>query len=47
MKLADFVKFAKAQPLPDENEQSLQYAIDFVNSTIAKKEEHTADKKEE
>ena len=45
--LADLVKFAKAQPLPAENEQSMQHAIDFVNSTIAKEEEQIADKKEE
>ncbi len=45
--LADLVKFAKAQPLPAENEDSLQYAIDFVNSTIAKSEEQIVDKKEE
>ena len=45
--LADLVKFAKTQPLPAENEQNLQYAIDFVNSTMKKNEEQTADKKEE
>ena len=45
--LADLVKFAKAQPLPDEHERSLQYAIDFVNSTLVKKESQAADKKEE
>jgi hypothetical protein len=44
--LADLVKFAKAQPLPAENDQSLQYAIDFVKSTIAKSEEKTDDKSE-
>jgi hypothetical protein len=35
--LADFVKFAKYQPLPDENEWSLMNAYLFVNGT--KKEE--------
>ena len=45
--LADLVKFAKSQPLPDENEQSLQLAIDFVNSTIAKNVAQVADIKEE
>lgn len=30
---ADMVKFAKAQPLPDEHEQSMQYSIDFVKET--------------
>jgi hypothetical protein len=31
--LADLVKFAKAQPLPDENEVSLLNAYQFVNNT--------------
>lgn len=44
--LADLVKFAKAHPLPVENEQSLQDAVDFVNSTIIVNEEQTAEKKE-
>lgn len=30
---ADFAKFAKAEPLADENETSLAYAIDFVERT--------------
>jgi hypothetical protein len=30
---ADFVKFAKASPLADENEQSLTFAYQFVNKT--------------
>ncbi len=30
---ADMVKFAKAEPLPDEHEQSMQYAIAFVKDT--------------
>jgi hypothetical protein len=37
LSLADFVKFAKYQPLPDENELSLMNAYLFVNGT--KKEE--------
>jgi hypothetical protein len=45
--MADLVKFAKAQPLPAENEMSLEQAIDFVNSTMAKKEEPDADIKGE
>jgi hypothetical protein len=45
--LADLVKFAKAQPLPDENEQSLQRAIDFVNATIPRIESHTPEQKAE
>ncbi|MBL0103575.1 MAG: hypothetical protein IPP51_07385 [Bacteroidetes bacterium] len=32
--LADTVKFAKAEPVLTENEQSIRYAYDFVNSTI-------------
>lgn len=31
--LADYVKFAKAQPLPNENDLSIQYAYKFVNDT--------------
>lgn len=31
--LADLVKFAKEQPLPNENDQSMTYAIEFVNGT--------------
>jgi len=37
LQLADFVKFAKYQPLPDENELSMMNAYLFVNQT--KKEE--------
>jgi hypothetical protein len=33
LRLADMVKFAKAQPLPSENETSLQYAFSFVENT--------------
>jgi len=33
LKLSDLVKFAKENPLPTENEQSLQYAFDFINGT--------------
>jgi hypothetical protein len=40
--LADFVKFAKYQPLPDENELSLMNAYLFVNNT--KVEEIVAEK---
>jgi hypothetical protein len=32
--LADFVKFAKAIPLPDENDNSIRNAYLFVNNTI-------------
>ncbi len=31
--LADLVKFAKEQPLPNENEMSINNAIEFVNAT--------------
>ena len=31
--LADLVKFAKEQPLPNENEMSIAAAIEFVNTT--------------
>jgi hypothetical protein len=31
--LADLVKFAKEKPIPAENEESIEIAIDFVNST--------------
>jgi len=33
LRLADMVKFAKAQPLPGENETTLQYAYAFVENT--------------
>ncbi len=33
LRLADMVKFAKAQPLPSENETTLQYAFSFVENT--------------
>jgi hypothetical protein len=42
--LADFVKFAKYNPLPDENELSLMNAYLFVNNT--KKEELPAEESE-
>jgi hypothetical protein len=34
LELADMVKFAKEHPLPQEQEQSMDYAIDFVKDTI-------------
>lgn len=33
LQLADMVKFAKEQPLPNENELSMTNAVDFVNTT--------------
>ncbi len=35
--LADFVKFAKQQPLPNENDVSMKQAFEFVEKTIPKK----------
>lgn len=35
--MADLVKFAKAKPLPDENEKSLKLAVEFVKETIEEK----------
>ncbi|MGZ4034510.1 MAG: hypothetical protein ACXVP4_06560 [Bacteroidia bacterium] len=37
--LGDLVKFAKEQPLPNENEKSLQNSYDFVNGTKRDEEE--------
>lgn len=34
--LADFVKFAKVEPLPDENDLSLKNAFHFVDNTMMK-----------
>jgi len=31
--LADLVKFAKEQPLANENDMSLIYSIEFINQT--------------
>lgn len=33
LELSDLAKFAKFQPLPDENEQSLNFAFELVNAT--------------
>ncbi len=32
LQLSDLAKFAKFEPLPDENEQSMDFAVDIVNS---------------
>jgi len=46
--LADMVKFAKEQPVPTENEQSFNNALDYVQSTIIViKEEEKADYKDQ
>lgn len=34
LQLADMVKFAKVEPIAQENEQSIAYAYDFINTTI-------------
>jgi hypothetical protein len=34
LELADLVKFAKEHPLPEDEERSMNYAIDFVKDTI-------------
>ncbi len=36
LRLADYVKFAKAQPISHENEQSMRSAVQFVESSIPK-----------
>lgn len=40
--LGDLVKFAKEQPLPNENELSLSNAFDFINGTKREEEELSA-----
>ena len=44
--LADFVKFAKAEPLPDENDLSLKNAFYFVDNTLMKISLNTEKEKE-
>ena len=39
LETSDFVKFAKAQPLPDENTRNLTIAFEFVNETHERVEE--------
>jgi hypothetical protein len=39
LSMADLVKFAKMQPLPVENDLSLQNAVAFVHDTAVKKEQ--------
>lgn len=45
--LADFVKFAKYQPTPEENEKSMQLAFSFVETTYKKPEEEVQITKQE
>ena len=42
--LADLVKFAKEQPLPNENELSLSNAYDFINGTKKEVEDSASNK---
>jgi len=44
--LSDLVKFAKEEPLPNENEMSLVNAVDFVKGTM-REEEEVKDKAEQ
>jgi hypothetical protein len=50
LQLSDFVKFAKAEPFPDENDQCLKTAYTFVNKTkitVQNSEGNTTSGKEE
>ncbi len=40
LELADFVKFAKINPIASENELSMQHAVAFVNATAIKEQEN-------
>ena len=44
LQLADFVKFAKYEAMPDENEKALNTAYEFVNATTPQKEEEKEEK---
>jgi hypothetical protein len=43
LSLADLVKFAKEQPLPNENESSLSNVYDFIHGTKREEEYTVAD----
>jgi hypothetical protein len=45
LRLADFVKFAKMNPAPDQNTKSMQSALDFVEMTKQLEETNTQTKK--
>lgn len=45
--LADMVKFAKGQPLPDENQLAFNHVLDFVNTTKESEEQIDKNKKTE
>lgn len=44
---ADLVKFAKHEPLPDENDMAIKHAIEFVNGTTIKLEVKVTENTEE
>ena len=46
LSLADLVKFAKWNAMPDENEQSLRSAYEFVRETTPEKAEEVEDPSE-
>jgi hypothetical protein len=45
LRLADFVKFAKMNPAPDQNMKSMQDALTFVDMTKPVVIEETTDNK--
>ena len=47
MNLADFVKFAKMNPLPDEKDLSMSNAYAFVNQTKVEEQPEVVEKREE
>ena len=47
LQLADLVKFAKWHTTPDENEQGLTTAYEFVNQTKIVESQESTDKSEE
>ena len=47
LEIADFVKFAKMRPLPEDNEASMRNAIKFVELTIPQPEEVNEDEVKE
>jgi len=47
LEIADMVKFAKAEPLPDENENSWQIAFSFVQKTLIEPEKEVEEVNDE
>ncbi len=43
---ADLAKFAKYEPLAEDNEKSLEYCVEFVNETIPAEKPEATDEKE-